>query len=139
MEVYTSTSIKETEAVAAIIAKKLKKGTFLALYGGMGVGKTAFVRGLVKALCPECIDLVHSPTFAIVNEYRGNEIDIFHFDLYRLVDEDDLYSTGFYDYIEQGGITITEWSELFENEIPKDAIKIRIEAVYEHGRRFTIC
>lgn len=139
MEVYTSTSIKETEAVAEIIAKKLKKGSFLALYGGMGVGKTAFVRGLVKALCPECIDLVHSPTFAIVNEYRGNDIDIFHFDLYRLVDEDDLYSTGFYDYIEQGGITVTEWSELFENEIPKDAIKVRIEAIYEDGRRFTVC
>ncbi|MBQ4317359.1 MAG: tRNA (adenosine(37)-N6)-threonylcarbamoyltransferase complex ATPase subunit type 1 TsaE [Clostridia bacterium] len=139
MEIYTSNSIAETEEIAKEIAKRLANGGFLALYGGMGAGKTAFVRGLVKALCPECLDLVHSPTFAIVNEYRGNNIDIFHFDLYRLTDEDDLYSTGFYDYIEQGGVTVTEWSELFENELPEDAIKLKIENVGENVRRFTLC
>ncbi len=139
MEIFMSESIAETEAIAENIAKRLKKGSFLALYGGMGAGKTAFVRGLVKVLCPECLDLVHSPTFAIVNEYRGNGIDIFHFDLYRLTDEDDLYSTGFYDYIEQGGITITEWSELFEDSIPKDALKLKIENVGNNKRRFTLC
>ena len=139
MEIYTSNSIAETEEIAKEIAKRLTNGGFLALYGVMGAGKTAFVRGLVKALCPECLDLVHSPTFAIVNEYRGNNIDIFHFDLYRLTDEDDLYSTGFYDYIEQGGVTITEWSELFESELPEDAIKLKIENVGENVRRFTLC
>ncbi len=139
MEFYTSHSIAETEAVAEIIAKRLEKGGFLALYGGMGAGKTAFVRGLVKALCPECLELVHSPTFAIVNEYRGNEISIFHFDLYRLTDEDDLYSTGFYDYIEQGGITVTEWTELFEDSVPENAIKLKIENIGENERRFTLC
>lgn len=139
MEIYTSQSIAETEAVAAEIAKKLENGGFLALFGGMGAGKTAFVRGLVKALCPECLDLVHSPTFAIVNEYRGDKINIFHFDLYRLTDEDDLYSTGFYDYIEQGGITVTEWTELFEDAIPENAIKLKIEPTGENGRRFTLC
>lgn len=139
MEIFTSKSIAETEVIAEIIAKRLKKGGFLALYGDMGAGKTAFVRGLVKSLCPECLELVHSPTFAIVNEYRGNSIDVFHFDLYRLTDEDDLYSTGFYDYIEQGGITITEWTELFEDSIPKDALRLRIENVGENERRFTLC
>ena len=139
MEIFTSKSIAETEAVAEIIAKRLNKGSFLALYGGMGAGKTAFVRGLVKALCPECLDLVHSPTFAIVNEYRGNEVSIFHFDLYRLTDEDDLYSTGFYDYIEQGGITITEWTELFEDSIPENALKLKIENIGDNERRFTLC
>lgn len=139
MEIFNSKSIAETEAVAEIIAKRLNKGSFLALYGGMGAGKTAFVRGLVKALCPECLDLVHSPTFAIVNEYRGNEVSIFHFDLYRLTDEDDLYSTGFYDYIEQGGITITEWTELFEDYIPENAIKLKIENIGDNERRFTLC
>ncbi|MBR4279278.1 MAG: tRNA (adenosine(37)-N6)-threonylcarbamoyltransferase complex ATPase subunit type 1 TsaE, partial [Clostridia bacterium] len=111
MITYESNNLAETEAVAAEIAKELKNGGFLALYGGMGAGKTSFVRGLVQELCPECLDLVHSPTFAIVNEYRGNEISVFHFDLYRLTDEDDLYSTGFYDYVEQGALVITEWSE----------------------------
>lgn len=139
MEIYTSNSLAETEAIAAKIAKKLENGGFLALYGGMGAGKTAFVRGLVKALCPECLELVHSPTFAIVNEYRGKSIDIFHFDLYRLTDEDDLYSTGFYDYLEQGGLTVTEWSELFEEVIPESAVKLKIEAIGENGRRFTLC
>lgn len=139
METFISNNLKETEEVASIIAKRLKNGGFLALYGGMGAGKTAFVRGLVKELCPECLDLVHSPTFAIVNEYRGNNINIFHFDLYRLTDEDDLYSTGFYDYVEQGGLTITEWTELFEDSIPEDAIKLKIEPIGESSRRFTIC
>ncbi len=139
MEIFTSESLAETEAIAAKIAERLKNGGFLALYGGMGAGKTAFVRGLVKAICPECLELVHSPTFAIVNEYRGNGIDIFHFDLYRLTDEDDLYSTGFYDYIEQGGITVTEWSELFEDAIPENALKLKIEHAGDNKRRFTLC
>lgn len=139
MEVFESHSLADTERIAQIIAEKVKRGGFLALYGGMGAGKTAFVRGLVKALCPECLDLVHSPTFAIVNEYRGKNIDIFHFDLYRLTDEDDLYSTGFYDYIEQGGLTVTEWTELFEDAIPSDALKLRIEPIDETVRRFTLC
>ncbi len=139
MEVFESHSLADTERIAQIIAEKVNRGGFLALYGGMGAGKTAFVRGLVKALCPECLELVHSPTFAIVNEYRGNNIDIFHFDLYRLTDEDDLYSTGFYDYIEQGGLTVTEWTELFEEAIPSDALKLKIEPIDENTRRFTLC
>lgn len=137
--VFKASNIAETEAVAAEIAKLLKNGGFLALYGGMGAGKTTFVRGLVKALCPECLDLVHSPTFAIVNEYRGEKISIFHFDLYRLTDEDDLYSTGFYDYIEQGSIVITEWTELFEDSVPEGAIRLKIETLSETERRFTLC
>lgn len=139
MEIFESHSVAETEQVAAEIAKRIENGGFLALYGGMGAGKTTFVRGLVKELCPECINLVHSPTFAIVNEYVGEKISLYHFDLYRLTDEDDLYSTGFYDYIEQGGIVITEWSELFEDSIPKDALRLRIESIDESTRRFTIC
>ncbi|MBR4951235.1 MAG: tRNA (adenosine(37)-N6)-threonylcarbamoyltransferase complex ATPase subunit type 1 TsaE [Clostridia bacterium] len=139
MEVYESNCLQETEKIAEAIAEKVKNGGFLALYGGMGAGKTSFVRGLVKALCPECLELVHSPTFAIVNEYRGSNINIFHFDLYRLTDEDDLYSTGFYDYIEQGGLTVTEWTELFEESVPEGAVKVKIEHIGENGRRFTVC
>lgn len=139
MTVYNANGVAETEQVAQEIAKLLKNGGFLALYGDMGAGKTTFVRGLVKALCPECLDLVHSPTFAIVNEYRGNDISIFHFDLYRLTDEDDLYSTGFYDYIEQGALVITEWTELFEEAVPEGALRLKIEAVGETQRRFTLC
>lgn len=138
MKEYISESISDTEKIAAEIAEKLKGGGFLALYGEMGAGKTAFVRGLVKALCPECLPLVHSPTFAIVNEYIGRNVRIYHFDLYRLRDEDDLLSTGFYDYIEGGGITVTEWSENFEAAIPPEAIKLKIERTGENERRFTL-
>lgn len=139
MTVFEAKNLAETEQAAAEIAKQLKNGGFLALYGGMGAGKTTFVRGLVKALCPECVELVHSPTFAIVNEYRGKEMNIFHFDLYRLTDEDDLYSTGFYDYIEQGALVITEWTELFEDCVPENALRLKIETVGETQRRFTLC
>ncbi len=138
MKEYISESIGDTENIAAEIAEKLKSGGFLALYGEMGAGKTAFVRGLVKALCPECLPLVHSPTFAIVNEYIGKDVRIYHFDLYRLRDEDDLLSTGFYDYIENGGITVTEWSENFESAIPPEAIRLKIERTGENERRFTL-
>ncbi|MBQ9847831.1 MAG: tRNA (adenosine(37)-N6)-threonylcarbamoyltransferase complex ATPase subunit type 1 TsaE [Clostridia bacterium] len=139
MEEFVSFSVADTEKFAETLAERLKNGGYLALFGGMGAGKTTFVRGLVKALCPECLELVHSPTFAIVNEYRGSSIDIFHFDLYRLTDEDDLYSTGFYDYGEQKSLIITEWSELFEDIIPENAIRLKIEHIGENGRRFTVC
>lgn len=139
MQEYISESIKDTENIAAEVAKGLTQGGFLALYGEMGAGKTAFVRGLVKALCPECLPLVHSPTFAIVNEYAGEKITVFHFDLYRLTDEDDLLSTGFYDYSDGNAVIVTEWSELFKNAIPREAIRLRIEILGENKRRFVLC
>ena len=138
MEIYTSESLAETEAIAKIVAEKCKNGGFLALYGGMGAGKTSFVRGLVKSLCPECLDLVHSPTFAIVNEYRGKNMDIFHFDLYRLTDEDDLYSTGFFDYPDRGGIIICEWASNIPYALPEKYIGVVIEKTGDDTRKITI-
>lgn len=139
MNSYYAASIAETEAIAAKLAGMLHKGSTLALYGEMGAGKTAFVRGLVKALCPECLPLVHSPTFAIVNEYAGSQVTVYHFDLYRITDEDDLYSTGFYDCISGDGIVIIEWSERIESAIPADAIRLKIEKCGDTERRFTPC
>lgn len=92
-KLYLSASPAETERIAAEIAADVKRGDYIALFGEMGAGKTAFTRGLVGALVPECLPLVHSPTFAIVNEYRGADNTVYHFDLYRIQDEDDLYST----------------------------------------------
>ena len=139
MKEFYSKNLSDTDAVAAEIASLLKKGDVLALYGEMGAGKTAFVRGLVKALCPECLPLVHSPTFAIVNEYEGNEITVYHYDLYRIADEDDLYSTGYFDRLGGEGIVITEWSELIDGAIPADAHRLRIEKAGETERKFTLC
>ncbi len=139
MKEFYSKNLSDTDAVAAEIASLLKKGDVLALYGEMGAGKTAFVRGLVKALCPECLPLVHSPTFAIVNEYEGNEITVYHYDLYRIADEDDLYSTGYFDRLGGDGIVVTEWSELIDGAIPADAHRLRIEKAGETERKFTLC
>ena len=127
MKEYISNSPAETENIAAELAKELKAGDFVAFFGDLGAGKTAFSRGIVKYLAPECLELVHSPTFAIVNEYVGKKISIFHFDMYRIKDEDDLISTGFYDYEERGGIIITEWSENILEFIPEDCVRVSIE------------
>ena len=139
MEAFVSHSVEETEQIAAEIASKLGKGSVLALYGEMGAGKTAFVRGLVKALCPECLPLVHSPTFAIVNEYAGKEVTVYHFDLYRITDEDDLYSTGYFEWLGGDGIVVTEWSELIESAIPEPALRLKIEKGNDTERRFVLC
>ncbi len=139
MREYISKNISDTEEIAATLAFTLNKGDFVALYGEMGAGKTTFVRGLVKALIPECLSLVHSPTFAIVNEYPGEDLTLYHFDFYRIEDEEDLYSTGFYDYPLKESIIITEWSERLEESIPQTAIKVTITADSNGERRISIC
>ena len=133
-KMFISKSAADTEAIAKQLSEYLSAGDVLALYGDMGAGKTAFVRGLVSGLLPECIRLVHSPTFAIVNEYAGKEYSIYHFDFYRLKDEDDLYSIAFFDYLDRGGIIVTEWSELFEDVLPPSGKKVRIEKTGEEER-----
>lgn len=138
MKEFYSKNLSDTDAIAAEIASLLKPGDVLALYGEMGAGKTAFVRGLVKALCPECLPLVHSPTFAIVNEYEGDTLTVYHYDLYRIADEDDLYSTGYFDRLGGKGIVVTEWSELIDGAIPADAYRLRIEKAGETERKFTL-
>jgi tRNA threonylcarbamoyladenosine biosynthesis protein TsaE len=139
MKEFYSKNLSDTDAIAAEIASLLKPGDVLALYGEMGAGKTAFVRGLVKALCPECLPLVHSPTFAIVNEYEGDTLTVYHYDRYRIADEDDLYSTGYFDRLGGKGIVVTEWSELIDGAIPADAYRLRIEKAGETERKFTLC
>lgn len=139
MKEFYSKNLSDTDAIAAEIASLMKPGDVLALYGEMGAGKTAFVRGLVKALCPECLPLVHSPTFAIVNEYEGDTLTVYHYDLYRIADEDDLYSTGYFDRLGGKGIVVTEWSELIDGAIPADAYRLRIEKAGETERKFTLC
>ena len=139
MKEFVSRSVAETEAIAGEISKELRPGGVLALYGDLGAGKTAFVRGLVKALCPECLPLVHSPTFAIVNEYRGEQVTVYHFDLYRLQDEDDLYSTGFFECLGGDGIVVTEWSENFPEVFPEGTLRLKLEALPNGERRLTLC
>lgn len=122
MQKYSSNS-KETEELGLKLSGKLKGNEIIAFYGGMGMGKTTFIRGLMKGLNAE--DEVSSPTFAIVNEYDG-KYKVYHFDMYRVQSEEDLESTGFYDYIDNG-ILLIEWSENVDEFIPESAIKITIK------------
>lgn len=124
-----SASAEETEAAGATLANEILGDPtlphFVALYGDLGVGKTAFVRGFASVVAPGA--LVRSPTFALVNEYRGTPLSVFHFDMYRIESEDDLISIGYDDYLIRKGICLTEWSERIEEELPEDHIAVLIE------------
>lgn len=120
---FQSNSYKETEDIASSFAKTLKGNEVIAFFGGLGMGKTAFTRGLAKGLGVD--DGVSSPTFALLNEYHG-KYKIYHFDMYRINTWEDLYSVGFFEFINTG-IIIVEWSENIENALPEKHIRIEIE------------
>ena len=121
---YKTSSVEQTEQLGRKLASQLKGNEVIALFGGLGMGKTALTRGIAQALGVE--DGVCSPTFALVNEYRG-KFNIYHFDMYRISTWEDLYSTGFFDYIDNG-VLVIEWSENIQNALPENCIKIRISA-----------
>ncbi len=119
---------EQTEAIGERLARALlknKKRAFVAMRGEMGVGKTAFTRGFARALG---ISGVKSPTYTVVNEYRG-AVRLFHYDMYRIEDEDDLCSTGFDDYLKADGYIVAEWSERIPELIPDDAIFVTVRRV----------
>lgn len=130
-----SKSVKETETLGRKIASVLSGTEVIAMFGDLGAGKTAFTRGLASGLSFDYG--VSSPTFAIVNEYNG-KFNIYHFDMYRITNEDDLYSTGYYDYLDNG-IVIIEWSENIEYALDDNAIRITIKKTDDENHRiFTI-
>ena len=138
-KILFSKTTEETEKIGRTVAEELlaagKNSAFVALYGDLGVGKTAFTRGFTAAICPEA--RVKSPTYTVVNEYRGGTVPVFHFDMYRIDGEDDLYSTGFYDYPESGYL-LTEWSENIPFALPEAHIAVTIEKLGADERRITI-
>lgn len=123
---FHTKSVEETERLASRLAEKIdnSKPAFIAMFGDLGVGKTAFVRGLASVLCDS--PRVKSPTYTIVNEHKGKKIPFYHFDVYRIEDEDELYSVGFFEYL-QKGICVVEWCENILDSIPSDAIRVTIE------------
>ena len=122
-ETFLSRSEQETESLAAAFAAKLRPGSVVALFGGLGAGKTAFVRGLARGL--GCAGGVCSPTYAIMNEYAGSP-PLAHFDMYRVEGWESLESTGFFDYLESGHVLAVEWSENILAALPADAWRVRI-------------
>jgi tRNA threonylcarbamoyladenosine biosynthesis protein TsaE len=131
----TIKDIEDLERAAQEFLEKIGENTLVALFAPMGSGKTTFTTAICRVL--GVTDPVGSPTFAIVNEYSG-KYNIYHFDMYRITSDDDLYSTGFYDYLDTGVIVI-EWSENIEYALDENAIRIRIEkSDDENVRIFTI-
>ena len=120
---FVSHSTQETEQFGEEVAKSLRGGDVLAFTGSLGMGKTAFTRGLARGL--GCCGRVTSPTFTIVNEYDG-KTPLFHFDMYRLGSSDELFDIGWDDYLARGGVCAVEWSENVEDAL-QDAIRITIE------------
>ncbi len=136
-EEFLSNSEKETEKIAADFAKKLSGGEVIAYTGNLGAGKTCFTRGLARGLGFK--GDVSSPTFALVNEYRGGRLDLFHFDMYRISGFEDLYSTGFFDYISENGVIAVEWSENISGILDEKTIFIDIrQAKSQNSRIITI-
>ena len=121
---FVTAGPKQTMALAERFAALLRPGDTVAYEGGMGAGKTVFTRGVARFFGLE--DEVASPTFALVNEYGENSV-LAHFDLWRIADEDDLYSTGFFDYLESGAILLVEWSERAGNALPENRFTVRID------------
>ncbi len=120
---YLSRSEAETEALGEALAKKLSPGAVVAYRGDLGAGKTACTRGLARGL--GCAGPVTSPTFTVVNEYEG-PIPLFHFDLYRLGEPEELFDIGWEDYLGRGGVCAVEWSEGFRSELPEDTITVKL-------------
>ena len=117
-----SKSTEDTEKIGESVANKLCGNEVIALFGGLGMGKTAFTRGLAQGLGIDQKN-VSSPTFAIVHEYSGKRT-LYHFDMYRIESWDDLYSTGFFDYLDTPAVIAVEWSENIENALPDGYIKV---------------
>ncbi len=120
---YLSHSVEETEQFGAQLAATLAPGTVLAYTGGLGMGKTAFTRGLARGL--GFLGRVTSPTFTLVNEYEGR-MPLFHFDLYRINSSDELFDLGWDDYLDRGGVCAVEWSERIADALPPDTLYVDI-------------
>jgi len=135
-KLYVTESEEETRAVAEKLAHTLKPGRTVCLRGDLGVGKTVFAKGLCAAL--GVTEHVSSPTFTLVNEYETANGMLYHFDLYRIEDEDELYEIGFSEFVSGDAISLIEWPERAEGALPKNRIEITITRAGEDSRRITI-
>ena len=135
MAEFISHSQLDTEEVGRKLAEKLPGGSVVAMYGDLGAGKTAFVRGMAKGMGLSC--RVSSPTFTIVNEYLG-ERELIHFDMYRLSSADELFDIGWEDYLSRGAVCAVEWSENVQDAFFGDEIVVRIEKLNDTDRKILI-
>lgn len=135
--IYQSSSVQQTEQIAAELAQQLSRGQCIALQGELGAGKTQFVRGLVQGLGGNP-HTVSSPTFVLLNVYDSGRIMLFHLDAYRIAGADDFEAIGFAELLEQGGIVVVEWAERVSDLLPAQRINVHITPTGEESRRIEI-
>jgi tRNA threonylcarbamoyladenosine biosynthesis protein TsaE len=131
--VLISRSPDQTRIAAADFARTLIAGSVVKLVGDLGSGKTEFVKGLAPGL--NCQNVVTSPTFTLVHEYRGGRLPLFHMDLYRLNHEAELDEIGFEDYLRAGGICAVEWADKFADRMPRDSVEVVLTILENNTRR----
>ncbi len=136
MKSFITNSKEETIALAEKLAKQLNNHDIIFYVGGLGMGKTAFTQGLCNGLGIDAD--VTSPTFAIVNEYYGRPLSVFHFDMYRIENEDQLFNIGFDDYLDYDGVLAIEWSENIADFFDENNITVTFEKLDETVRKITI-
>ena len=135
MATFFSNNEAETEELGARLSARLPDGAVVAMYGDLGAGKTAFVRGMARGMGLDC--RVSSPTFTIVNEYLGQR-ELIHFDMYRLSGADELFEIGWEDYLNRGAVCAVEWSEKVQDAFFGDEITVTIEKLGDTRRKITI-
>ncbi len=136
MNTYISSSPEETQKIAAELAATLKGGEVIAFKGDLGMGKTCFTRGLAEGLGFK--GEVNSPTFAIMNEYKGGRLNLYHYDMYRISSWEDLDAVGFFDYCASGGVVAVEWSENIEAALSGEVITVTITRIDDNKRNIVI-
>jgi len=145
MEIFISKNEAETIKQGSEFAKRLQPGTLVALYGDLGAGKTQFVKGICEAY--QVKEIVNSPTFTIVNEYHGTtpatpsspavDMSVYHIDLYRMKNVDEILNIGFDEYLESGGICLVEWAEKLDGILPPKRYDVKMAVVDETTREIT--
>lgn len=132
---YVSESLEDTQEIACRIADMLAPGDVICMYGDLGAGKTAFVKGLAKGLGID--DHITSPTFTIVNEYFGR-LKLYHFDVYRITDPDEMYEIGYEEYVYGDGVSVIEWPQLIDEILPEKRYNVKISKDYDKHEDYRI-
>ncbi len=135
MERYETRNENDTRSVASEFSRTLKPGDIVALEGALGAGKTVFVKGITQAFGVR--ERVTSPTFTLINEYRGEHV-IYHMDFYRLNTPEEIRDIGVEDYFYNSGICLVEWAEKMGDIYPETAIKVSIRHTGDNSREITI-
>ena len=131
--IYEATTLDATKKIAQDFAKSLKPGDVVCMYGDLGAGKTEFVRAMAQEF--GITDYITSPTFTIVNEYKGT-LDLYHFDVYRIADSDEMYEIGYDEYIDGDGICVIEWAEFIEDILPPHRYNVTINKDLANGESY---